>query len=131
MAFVGIDRHRYIKFFLKHFNNWRHSCNLFFIRDLDMSRTRRFPAYVNDIYTFFNHLVCMCNCRIHSVKLSSIGKGIRRHIQDSHNVCMICCIKILSTYDHIIISIFFSSSFQLHFFSAMQERHILERLSLS
>ena len=60
-----------------------------------------------------------------------IGKGIRRHIQDSHNVCMICCIKILSTYDHIIISIFFSSSFQLHFFSAMQERHILERLSLS
>ena len=65
------------------------------------------------------------------IQRHSIGKGIRRHIQDSHNVCMICCIKILSTYDHIIISIFFSSSFQLHFFSAMQERHILERLSLS
>ena len=61
----------------------------------------------------------------------SIRKGIRCYIQDSHNISFMLYVKFLSANNHIFISIFFSSSLQLHCSFTGHAKQFLERLSHS
>ena len=131
LTFISINGDWHIKLFFQFLNDRSHSCNFFLIRDHYMSRSCRLASYINDVCAVLDHLSCMLHCLIHAIIFSTIRKGIRCYIQDSHNISFMLYVKFLSANNHIFISIFFSSSLQLHCSFTGHAKQFLERLSHS
>ena len=97
---IGIDRDWDIKVLLYGLDDRSHSFNLFLFTDLNMSRPCRFPANIDDCRTSFEELLNMIHGCIITVPFSPIREGIRRHIQDSHDIRFFLCIKEFITDSH-------------------------------
>ena len=78
--FVSIHRKRNIKFFLETCHNRCNSADLFFVRNLNMSRSCGFSANIDNFSAFLDHLADTTSDIIHIFVAAAIRKRIRCYI---------------------------------------------------
>ena len=65
-----------------------------------MSRTGGFPADIDDVSAVPDHLLGVSESSIHMIEFSTVGKRVGSHVQNSHNISFILCIKFTITNFH-------------------------------
>ena len=106
LIFIGIQRNRDIKTAFDRLYYRNHPFGLFIIGNPDITRPGGLPSDIQDVHAILYHSFHMPQRSIQMVVFSSIRKGIRRNVQDSHNICLSSFSKLFSAYIHIF-SLFF------------------------
>ncbi len=99
-SFVGIDGYGNVKAALDRLDHRRRAGDLLFLRDHGMSRTGGFSADINDIRSVPEHFLRVVKGVVQAVEFSAVGEGIRRHVEDSHQICPVRGVKIAVSYFH-------------------------------
>ena len=79
-AFVSVHGYRDIQLLFQSLYNRNYPFNLLLVGNLHMSWACRLPAHINHVRPFFCHLSGMGKRSINPVVLSTVRKGIRRHV---------------------------------------------------
>ena len=89
-----------IKVFLDHLNGGHHPVDLLLNTDLLMAGAGGFTANIDDGGPVFDHIGGVTLGHFHVRPLAAVGKGVRRHIQNAHNVAVVVHIKNAVSYLH-------------------------------
>ena len=65
-----------------------------------MSRTGGFTADIDNVSAVPDHLLGVSESSIHMIEFSTVGKRVGSHVQNSHNISFIFCIKFTITNSH-------------------------------
>ena len=125
-----------IKVILDHFDGGNYPVDLLLNADLLVAGAGGFAADVNDSGPVFDHIGGVTPGLFQVRPLAAVGKGIRRHIQNAHDVAVVVHIKQVVSDFHTTDScfqyfklIFFFSWLQLQASAAPQNIHRREALS--
>ena len=93
-AFAGIHRDDGIILFWNLFDYRYHPVNLLLLRNFLVAWSGGLSSHIDNGRSLLDHLPCMGQGVFRSIVTTSVGEGVRCHIQDSHNIHMFFCIKI-------------------------------------
>ena len=123
LTLIAVDGHRDVKIAFHHFNDRQHPVNFLLVADLGMPGPGRFPADINNGGSLRNHLSGMLFGCLQIIPFSTIGKGVGRHIENTHDIAVIFHVKQTVSYFHHVTMLllyyrvrvrFFFSALQLH-----------------
>ena len=101
-ALIGIYGDGYIKIFMNQPDDGKDPLQFFLLPNRPASRACGLPSHVYDICTVKHQFLRLSESHLPVTVPASVGKGIRRCIQDAHDIGSVPYIKFFLSYNHLI-----------------------------